>query len=84
MVNSRKLKIGQGTVYIAAIILAFIRVDWWWWGEKVEPFILGWFTWPMLYQVGIWLIGYGLVIYTVYCLWSEPQIIVDGDEEEQS
>lgn len=58
-------------VYLLALVLMIIRVDWWWWGWKTEPYIFGWLTWPMLYQVGILLAGWLLVCFTVKYLWVE-------------
>jgi hypothetical protein len=57
---------------VTAIILMFIRVDLWWWGEKVDPLVFGWLSYPMLYQFGIWLVGYGLVYIACKYLWDEP------------
>ncbi len=58
-------------VYLVAIVLMIIRVDWWWWGWKIEPFVFGWLTLPMFYQVGIWLVGWLLVYLVVRYIWIE-------------
>ncbi|MBP8625753.1 MAG: hypothetical protein KBE27_04765 [Syntrophorhabdaceae bacterium] len=58
-------------VYICAAILLVIRVDFWWWGKKIYPIILGWLTVPMIYQFFIWLAGYVLVSYICIALWDK-------------
>lgn len=60
-------------VYLVAFILMIVRVDWWWWGWKIEPYAFGWLTLPMLYQVGIWLIGWLLVYFVVKYFWVETK-----------
>lgn len=80
MANLNRLQTAERIVYVIAIVLAIVRVDWWWWGWKIEPFIFGWLTLPMLYQIAIWLIGYALVVYTVLRLWIEPKNTEGGEE----
>ncbi|MCL6639017.1 MAG: hypothetical protein K6T80_04950 [Firmicutes bacterium] len=58
-------------VFVAAAVLMIIRVDWWWWGKKIEPLVFGWLSYPMLYQLFIWLAGWGLLAITVKYLWSD-------------
>lgn len=59
-------------VFVMAAVLMIIRVDWWWWGKKIEPLVFGWLSYPMLYQLAIWLIGWGLVYVTIKYLWTDP------------
>lgn len=66
-----KGKLAEVMVYVIAGVLMVIRVDWWWWGWKIEPLLGGWFSLPMLYQLCIWGAGWALVAYTVFCLWPE-------------
>lgn len=66
-----KIKRRAIIVYLLALFLMFARVDFWWWGEIGEPLLGGWFTMPMLYQLLIWILGYALVIYTVFFVWQE-------------
>lgn len=58
-------------VYGLAALLMIIRVDLWWWGEKIHPLIFGWITIPMLYQFLIWFAGCALVFYTCIALWDK-------------
>ncbi|HOV90414.1 MAG TPA: hypothetical protein PKW07_06835 [Syntrophorhabdaceae bacterium] len=58
-------------IYIIAAILLIVRVDFWWWGKKIYPFILGWITVPMIYQFLIWVAGFGLVSYICFSLWGK-------------
>jgi len=67
----RELKKQEIMVYLAALFLMIIRVDIWWWGDIGEPLLGGWFSIPMLYQFFIWVLGYALVIYTVYRVWKD-------------
>ena len=61
-------------VYILAVVLLFLRVDFWWWGTKIEPIFAGWITLPMLYQLGIWIAGVVLVYIVCLVVWKdEPQ-----------
>lgn len=60
-------------VFIMAVTLMIIRVDWWWWGKKVEPLVFGWLSYPMLYQLAVWLVGWGLVAIAVKYLWADPE-----------
>jgi hypothetical protein len=58
-------------VYIIAIALLFLRVDFWWWGTKVQPVLAGWITVPMLYQLGIWAVGVVLVFTVCLVVWKD-------------
>lgn len=58
-------------IYILSVVLMVIRVDWWWWGTKINPLIGGWLSLPMLYQMGIWLIGTGLVFWLCIGVWAK-------------
>ena len=61
-------------VYVLAVVLLFIRVDFWWWGTKIHPIFFGWITLPMLYQLGIWIAGVVLVYIVCLVIWKdEPQ-----------
>jgi len=60
-------------MYLIAVILMVIRVDWWWYGKKVGPFVFGWLSYPMLYQLGIWLAGWIVVIITCKYLWADGE-----------
>ncbi|MEW6275066.1 MAG: hypothetical protein AB1556_08135 [Bacillota bacterium] len=68
-----KRRFWELAVYLVAFILMIVRVDWWWWGWKIEPYVFGWLTLPMLYQVGIWLIGWLLIYFVVKYLWIETK-----------
>ena len=56
-----------------AILLMCIRVDVWWWGEEMPMILFGWINLPMLYQFGIWLAGYSLVIYVAMRIWVDDE-----------
>ena len=58
-------------IYALAVILMIIRVDIWWWGETQPLDVFGWLNAPMLYQLGIWLVGWMLVIYVARFIWTE-------------
>lgn len=58
-------------VYIVAIVLLFLRIDFWWWGTKIHPIIAGWITVPMLYQIGIWAVGVALVYLVCFTVWKD-------------
>ena len=58
-------------VYAIAVLLMIVRVDVWWWGEDMPAVLLGWLNLPMLYQFGIWLVGYLLVLYVANVIWDE-------------
>ncbi len=58
-------------IYTLAVILMIVRVDVWWWGEALPLNVFGWLNAPMLYQLGIWLAGYLLVIYVARVIWTE-------------
>ncbi|MBN1578045.1 MAG: hypothetical protein JW913_15905 [Chitinispirillaceae bacterium] len=61
-------------VYVVAVVLLFLRVDFWWWGTKIHPILAGWITLPMLYQLGIWAAGTALVYIVCLVVWKdEPQ-----------
>jgi hypothetical protein len=64
-------------VYALALILIFIRADFWWWGRDFKPLLFRWLSWPEIYQLLIWLAGYALVAYTVLHIWK------DTDEKEE-
>ncbi len=63
----------EKVIYCLAAILIFIRVDIWWWGEEMPLILFGWLNLPMLYQFGIWVAGYLLVLYTVKYIWVDDQ-----------
>ena len=48
-----------------------IRVDFWWWGEEMPLTFFGWFSIPMIYQFGVWLAGFMLVLYVAKYIWIE-------------
>ena len=58
-------------VYALAVVLLFLRVDFWWWGTKIHPIIAGWITLPMLYQLGIWVVGVILVYIVCLVVWKD-------------
>lgn len=60
-------------VYAVAALLMILRVDFWWWGEPMSPVLFGWLNLPMLYQIGIWLAGYSLVLYTARVIWTDEE-----------
>ena len=60
-------------VYLIAALLMFVRVDYWWWGEEMPLILFGWISLPMLYQAGIWLAGYSLVIYVATKIWTDEE-----------
>ena len=60
-------------IYILACVLLVIRVDFWWWGTKIQPIIGGWLTIPMLYQFFIWAAGTGLVFVLCYVVWTNDE-----------
>ena len=60
-------------VYVLAIVLLFVRVDFWWWGTKIHPIIAGWITLPMLYQLGIWAAGVVLVYTVCFGIWTDDE-----------
>ena len=67
--NSARRRKKELIVYVLAAVLMFVRVDFWWWGKEMP--LYGWFTLPMLYQFGIWLAGWVLVMYTANRIWSD-------------
>ena len=58
-------------MYLAFVLLFIFRIDWWWWGWKIEPLVFGWLTYPMLYQLLIWLLGWIVVVVTCKYLWPD-------------
>jgi len=58
-------------VYLLAAILMIIRVDFWWWGKEMPLVLFGWLSIPMLYQFGIWVAGFLLVLYVANYIWTE-------------
>ena len=58
-------------IYALAVILMIVRVDLWWWGEDLPLIFFGWLNAPMLYQLGIWFVGWMLVIYVARVIWTE-------------
>lgn len=60
-------------VFSAAALLMIVRVDFWWWGDPSPALVFGWLTVPMLYQLGIWLGGWALVLYTASHLWRDSE-----------
>jgi hypothetical protein len=64
----------EAFIYVLACVLLIIRVDFWWWGTKIQPIIAGWLTIPMLYQLFIWAAGVVLVYIVCLVVWKdEPQ-----------
>lgn len=66
-------------VYIVSIVLLFLRVDFWWWGEKIHPVFAGWITVPMIYQLGIWAVGVVLVYIVCLVVWKEDEPEQEGN-----
>ncbi len=60
-------------VYLIAALLMFVRVDYWWWGKDMPMILFGWINLPMLYQAGIWLAGYLLVLYVATKIWTDEE-----------
>ena len=60
-------------VYVIAALLMIVRVDYWWWGKDMPMILFGWISLPMLYQVGIWLAGYLLVLYVATKIWTDEE-----------
>lgn len=60
------------SIIVAILLMCVFRVDWWWWGTS-QPLVFGWLTWPMLYHLLIFAIGWLLVALTVIYLWPEPE-----------
>ena len=58
-------------VYVVAVALLFLRVDFWWWGTKIQPILAGWITIPMLYQLAIWAVGVVLVYTVCMVVWKD-------------
>jgi len=71
--DPRRRRKREKVVYSLAAILIIIRVDIWWWGEEMPLVLFGWLNLPMLYQFGIWLAGWLLVLYTVKYIWVDDQ-----------
>ena len=71
--NPQKRRKRELVIYSLAIILMIIRVDLWWWGEEMPMVLFGWLNLPMLYQFGMWVVGYLLVLYTVKYIWVDDQ-----------
>ena len=67
--SHRKLLI----VYVIAALLMFVRVDYWWWVKDMPLILFGWINLPMLYQAGIWLAGYLLVLYVATKIWTDEE-----------
>jgi hypothetical protein len=66
-------------IYFLSVILMIIRVDWWWWGKKIDPLFGGWLSIPMLYQLGIWIAGTGLVFWLCIGVWKQSDQGEDYD-----
>jgi hypothetical protein len=66
-------KVIATVICICAIFLLFARVDFWWWGTKIHPILLGWITIPMLYQFLIWVAGTGLVFWLCFSVWPKDK-----------
>ena len=71
--NPQRRRKRELVIYSLAIILMIIRVDLWWWGEEMPMVLFGWLNLPMLYQFGMWVVGYLLVLYTVKYIWVDDQ-----------
>ncbi len=75
---SRRVKPKQvWIVCLLAALLMFIRVDVWWWGKDMPPVLFGSLSWPMLYQLLLWLAGWALTVYAVDTLGLD-----EGAEEK--
>ena len=61
------------TIVLLAALLMVLRVDFWWWDVPMPPILFGAINLPMLYQFGIWVAGWALVIYTVNTPLSEGE-----------
>ncbi len=72
-IDVQKRRNRERSVYVLAVILMIIRVDFWWWGEEMPLVVFGWINVPMLYQFGIWVAGFALVLYTVKYIWVDEQ-----------
>ena len=57
-------------VYIIAALLMIFRVDWWWWGTSTPLVLFGWLSLAEMYQIGIFLVGWLLLIYAAYFVWK--------------
>ncbi len=72
--NQKKTRSFRSTltiIYCLSVLLMVVRIDWWWWGTKIDPLIFGWLTIPMLYQIGIWLAGIALVFWLCIGVWAK-------------
>ena len=69
--NPQKKRKSLWFVYLLATVLMIIRVDFWWWGEEMPLTFFGWFSIPMIYQFGVWLAGFMLVLYVAKYIWIE-------------
>jgi hypothetical protein len=58
-------------VYALAVLLMFVRIDYWWWGKSMPMILFDWINLPMLYQFFIWAVGYLLVIFTANRIWVD-------------
>ncbi len=72
-IDVQKRRSRERLVYVLAVILMIIRVDIWWWGKEMPLVLFGWINVPMLYQFGIWVAGFSLVLYTVKYIWVDEQ-----------
>lgn len=73
-VTARKsMRYTLAVIYVLAAVLMVIRVDWWWWGIKIQPLIFGWMSVPMIYQLGIWLAGTALVFWLCLSAWKQGE-----------
>ncbi len=69
--DSRSRRKKELVVYLLAAILMIIRVDFWWWDQEMPMVLFGWINVPMLYQFGIWIAGFVLVIYVANSIWTD-------------
>ena len=70
-IDVQKRRKRERLVYLLAAILMIIRVDFWWWGREMPLVLFGFINLPMLYQFGIWVVGYCLVLYTIKNIWLD-------------
>ena len=68
---SKSFRSTLSVIYILSAILMIVRVDWWWWGTKIQPLYFGWFSVPMVYQLGIWIAGTALVFWLCLGVWKK-------------
>lgn len=71
--HSQNMQRAKGRAEVVFAARGLNRVDFWWWGEEMPLVVFGWINVPMLYQFGIWVAGFALVLYTVKYIWVDEQ-----------